>query len=286
MKTKILSTFEILVVFGVFLVLRLVLVPTKIVQWEFQNLGYPYTIMLLFVGITALVIILTRRSWAEFGVSAMNWQTNLDIGVKAYLVRFIPYVFGVTGAVWLGLDANKISGGAYVALFEVIGVAVMIWVINRHKPVKVGRKNLIVSALLLFLPIVVAIAMSKLSMLIVSTVVWQFIFSGFGEEFTFRGYFQSRLNQAFGRPLILFGIQFGVGLIIASLLFGLWHAFNTYDPTVGVSSLAWGWALSSFVSGLFFGVIREKTGTLIAPSIAHGLPDAVGEALVKIFGWI
>ena len=28
-----------------------------------------------------------------------------------------------------------------------------------------------------------------------------------------------------------------------------------------------------------YGVIREKTGTLVAPGIAHGLPDAVGEAL-------
>ena len=102
----------------------------------------------------------------------------------------------------------------------------------------------------------------------------------------FRGYFQSRLNQAFGRPVRLFGIQFGIGLVIASLLFGLLHAFNTYDPAVGLSSLAWGWALSSFVGGLFFGVIREKTGTLVAPSIAHGLPDAVGEALIKIFGWM
>jgi membrane protease YdiL (CAAX protease family) len=40
------------------------------------------------------------------------------------------------------------------------------------------------------------------------------------------------------------------------------------------------------VGGLFFGVIREKTGTLLAPGIAHGLPDAVGEALLKIFDWM
>ena len=40
------------------------------------------------------------------------------------------------------------------------------------------------------------------------------------------------------------------------------------------------------VAGLMFGVIREKTGTLLASGIAHGLPDAVGEALAKIFGWM
>jgi membrane protease YdiL (CAAX protease family) len=69
----------------------------------------------------------------------------------------------------------------------------------------------------------------------------------------------------------LFGIQFGPGLIIASLLFGLLHAFNTYDPAIGLSSLAWGWTLWTFMAGLFFGMIREKTGTLVAPGIAHGL---------------
>jgi membrane protease YdiL (CAAX protease family) len=101
-----------------------------------------------------------------------------------------------------------------------------------------------------------------------------------------RGYFQSRLNQAFGRPLRLFGIQFGAGLIIASLLFGLWHADNTYDPAIGLASLSWGWAIRSSVAGLLFGVIREKTGTLVAPGTAHGLEDAVGQALNKVFGWI
>ncbi len=131
-----------------------------------------------------------------------------------------------------------------------------------------------------------ALALGRLSVIIVSTVCWQFVFSGFGEEFVWRGYVQSRLNQAFGRPLRLCGIPFGVGLIVTSALFGFLHAFNTFDPALGLSSLSWGWALSSFVAGLLFGLIREKTGTLIAPGIAHGLPDAVGEALAKVFGWM
>ena len=95
-----------------------------------------------------------------------------------------------------------------------------------------------------------------------------------------------RLNHAFGRPLRLFGIRFGPGLIIASFLFGLNHALNSYDPTVGPASLAWGWTLGTFVAGLLFGVLREKTGTLLAPGIAHGLPDALGEPLKILFGWM
>jgi membrane protease YdiL (CAAX protease family) len=74
-------------------------------------------------------------------------------------------------------------------------------------------------------------------------------------------------------------------LIIASFLFGLNHALNTYDAAVGFASLAWGSALASFGAGLFFGVLREKTGTLVAPGLAHGLLDALGEPLMKMFGW-
>jgi membrane protease YdiL (CAAX protease family) len=285
-KTKLLALLEVLLVFAALEGLEVLWRSTGIPQWEVQNLGWSYTGMLSWVAVPALIIWLPRRNWAEYGVSLANWRTNLDIGIKAYLVAFIPLVFGLGGAMQLGLDTNQVSGGLFVAVIEVVALAVMVWILNRQKPVKSGRRNVITTFLLLLLPICVALAMRKLSMVIVSTVVWQFVFSGFGEEFAFRGYFQSRLNQAFGRPMRLFGIQFGAGLIIASLLFGLWHADNTYDPAIGFSSLAWGWGLWTFVAGLFFGVLREKTGTLLAPGIAHGLPDAIGEPLRIIVGWM
>jgi membrane protease YdiL (CAAX protease family) len=285
-KGKLLALLEVLLIFAALEGIDVLWRSTGIPQWENQNLGWSYTGMLWWVAVPALIIWLRRRDWAEYGVSPEDWPTNLDIGIKAFLVALIPMAFGLGGAMQLGLDVNQVSGGLFVAAMEVIGLALMVWILNRQKPVKSGRRNVISIVLLLLLPILVALAMGSFSVVIVSTVVWQFIFSGFGEEFAFRGYFQSRLNQAFGRPLHLFGIQFGAGLIIASLLFGLWHADNTYDPAIGFSSLAWGWGFWTFVAGLFFGVIREKTGTLVAPGIAHGLPDAVGEALRLIFGWL
>lgn len=282
-KTKLFTMLETLAVFALMVALRVVLRSTSLNQWEKQNLGWIYTVMLLWIGLTALVMILTRRSWAEYGVSSLNWQTNLDIGIKAYLVRIIPIVFGGFGAAWLGL--NGAASVAYRALIWVITLAVMVWVLNRQKEVKSSRANVIVTLLLLFVPIGIALAFGKLSLMIVSTVFWQFVFSGFGEEFIYRGYFQSRLNQAFGRPVHFFGIQFGAGLIIASFLFGLLHVFDAYDPTLGFSSLAWQALLVNFIAGLFHGVIFEKTGTLLAPGIAHGLPDAVGEPMIIMFGW-
>ncbi len=284
-KTKVLITLEIILVFAVLITLHVALRSTSMVQWEKQNLGWIYSIMLLWIGITVLVILLTRRSWAEYGISSRNWPTNLDLGFKAYLVR-IPVVLGLGGAAWLGLKSNEPTGVAATIMIWAIGLALMIWAANRHKEVKSGRANLIASFLFLLLPVGIALVSGKLSLVIVSTVIWQFVFSGFGEEFIYRGYIQSRLNQAYGRPLRVFGIQFGAGLVIASLLFGLLHVFASYDPAVGFSSLAWGELWGNLLAGLFFGVIREKSGTILAPAIAHGLPDAVGEGLMKIFPWM
>jgi hypothetical protein len=125
-KTKLLAVVEVLLVYALVQALVIALRSTAIMQWEIQNLGWSYTGMLILVGIPAIVMWLGRRNWAEYGVSLVNWQTNLDIGIKAYLVAFIPLVFGVGGAMQLGLDPNQVSGGLFVVMMEVVGLALMV----------------------------------------------------------------------------------------------------------------------------------------------------------------
>jgi membrane protease YdiL (CAAX protease family) len=38
-------------------------------------------------------------------------------------------------------------------------------------------------------------------------------------------------------------------------------------------------------SGIFFGLIREKSGSVVAPGIAHGLLDAVAESFAILLGF-
>lgn len=289
MRNRLLAVLEIILVYAVIRILGAWLRSTGVEEWELDRLGWSYTGMFLFVAVPASFLFITRRDWAEYGVHLRDWQLNLDIGIKAYLVRIIPVVFLLGTTVWLGMNYRTLPGGALIALGEVLGIAVMLVVLNSSQPdraVSSARNNLIVILLLLLFPILLAAVMGRLSLLIVSTVLWQFFFSGFGEEFVWRGYVQTRLNQAFGRPYHLFGIQFGAGLIATSILFGVFHALNTYEADTGLASLSWGWALFAIFSGLLFGILREKTGSLLAPGIAHGLPDAVGEALGIIFGWM
>lgn len=281
---KLYAVLEVLFVYALIQMLIAASRSIGLVQREIQVLGWSYIVAFsCFVLIPALIIWLMHRDWAEYGVSLKDWRTNLDIGVKAFLVRFIPDAVGRAGGAMLGLSSQMRS--VLIDATWVIAILVMVWILNRHRSVASGRNNLVLIALLLLLPLFVGLTVKRLTVVVISTVVWQFLLSGFGEEFAFRGYFQSRLNQAFGRPMRLFGIQFGVGLLVASLLFGLLHGFNAYDSALGFRSLDWASAIGATIAGLFFGILREKTGTLFASGIAHGLPDALGEPLMKIFDW-
>jgi membrane protease YdiL (CAAX protease family) len=96
-------------------------------------------------------------------------------------------------------------------------------------------------------------------------IVQKLIFVGFLEEFFFRGYLQSRLNDVFGRPYEFAGVAFGAGLLVSAAIFGLLHPLSSLEGT------PWPWALWTGAGGLAFGFLREKTGTALAPAIAHGL---------------
>ena len=107
------------------------------------------------------------------------------------------------------------------------------------------------------------------------------IMVGFGEEIKFRGYFQSRINEGYGRPWNLFGISFGPGLLIVSLLFGLSHIiqFGVFNPFLGQYDINPWMGLQAFFGGFFYGLIREKSESIVSSGIAHGVPNAFGQVL-------
>ncbi|HSK67323.1 MAG TPA: hypothetical protein VK888_10360, partial [Anaerolineales bacterium] len=204
MKSKSAAILEIAIAYLVLRWLGISLRSTGIVQWEETILGWSYTGEILFIAIPALVIWLARRSWADYGVTLKDWKTNLDIGIKAYLARVLSV--GALGVVLaIGIGYQSLEGGMIVALAELSVIAIVIQVLQKQQTVEGGKKNLIIMGLILLFPILLGMVLKRLTLLVVSTVFWQFC-SGFGEEFVWRGYVQTRVNQVFGRPWILFGI--------------------------------------------------------------------------------
>ncbi len=102
-------------------------------------------------------------------------------------------------------------------------------------------------------------------------ILWRVVAVGIGEELFFRGYIQSRLNVVYGRPWQLLGVQFGMGLVISSLLFAFIHALNPVNYFSGSYDFAWGHALA--VLTIHYGFMREMTGSVLPCIVFHGLLD-------------
>ena len=245
----------------------------------------------IFIATTLIVMALTRRSWRDYGLTLKDWRLSFDIGMTGYIARCVP-VGAVFVLVLLGITYRTWLGGVLLFLAEALGVWLLVTMLARqaisdpsgqHRRSK-ARSNLMLLGGLLLLPIVLGLVLNRSPLTVASTVFWQLIISGFGEEIRYRGYYQSRVNQEFGKPYQIAGIRFGPGLIVASILFGLIHVTQTVNPLIGQYDFAWPWGLFTLVGGFFFGFLREKTDDVVACTIAHGGLDAVGESLAIVMG--
>jgi membrane protease YdiL (CAAX protease family) len=116
----------------------------------------------------------------------------------------------------------------------------------------------------------------------ISALLFYIFFLGLGEELLFRGYILSRLNEAFGKPYQFFGINLGWGIVITSILFGIMHFLNLGSLVMGNWQLTPWWGLWTFFGGLVNGLVREKTGSIVAPTILHGLPQGIAYAFLGL----
>ncbi len=92
-----------------------------------------------------------------------------------------------------------------------------------------------------------------------NALLFQLLLIALPEEFYFRGYVQSAMNSIFERRWSFIGTRFGWGLPITAAIFAVAHTFVTYQ---------W-WHFSIFFPALVFGYLRERTGSVIAPTLFH-----------------
>jgi hypothetical protein len=249
--------------------------------------GLNFSPGLVMIFVTFCVLLVTRRDFEQYGLTLKAWRYYLNVG----LLWGILIVLAAGTVIKLGLvhfdplhppdwpRAIVFSSGAMIA-------TVLLMVFLRKERAVLRRMPTIASFLILIgllsLPMILAAAFHHDVLSVSLRVLWLFFGAGFGEEIFFRGYIQSRVNQSFGRPWRLLGLQFGVGLIVSSLLFGFIHALNTVDYFQGQFRFAWLWCLTNFWSGVFFGCLREKTGSILPGAIVHGLDDVLAEVPVLL----
>ena len=105
---------------------------------------------------------------------------------------------------FLGWDSWKNT--ILVSIIEVVLLIMVAWMLRNlaapGKGFSIGILLFLVAGLVLVSP---EASVGKL----VAKLVYTFIFVALGEEILFRGYIQSRVNEAFGRPYIFFGVNWG-----------------------------------------------------------------------------
>jgi membrane protease YdiL (CAAX protease family) len=94
------------------------------------------------------------------------------------------------------------------------------------------------------------------------------------EEAFYRGYLQSRLDDAFGTRWNIFGAKIGPSLFVTSAVFALGHLATVHDPA----------RLAVFFPSLLFGWLRARTRGVGASVLFHASCNIFSELLGRGFG--
>jgi hypothetical protein len=241
--------------------------------WQTEKLGFvfPVFVDVVMVGVTLSMTWLHRRKPADYGLSFAPLRYHLDITAAC----FLPVVLA-SMPLGLGVD-YKSWQGAFVLAGVQAGLLFALALIMRKKPSAPGM-GLTAAGLFLMVPRMDPVGAPPGKVLAVFLTYALFV--GFGEEVLYRGYAQSRLNEVFGRPYRFFGVPFGWGAPISAGVFGLSHA-GILGIALGLTSqatLAWGFW--TFIGGLVFSLVREKSGSVLTSALLHGLPQAIAATVM------
>ncbi len=236
---------------------------------QIEIFGEPIIAKAVFFILLPLIIIkLKGEKPGEYGINFNNLSYHLKIGLKSLaIVLLADAAFPLVTA--LGMSYKDWGGALILSLANIVAL-VLVALFLRKNPTYQEQPASAHRILFFFLIFIALAILSALTLPLgkqVSGFTFGLLTTGFGEEILFRGYIQSRLNRAFGKPFYIWGVRWGLGVIIAALLFGLVHCLH------GGGTLWWG--LWTIFPGLIFGFLREKTGGIVAPAIAHGLPAAI-----------
>lgn len=99
----------------------------------------------------------------------------------------------------------------------------------------------------------------------------QFILIALPEELLFRGYLQTRLQQLLPQRWIILGGDVGPAVLLTSIIFALSH----------LVAVPGGYRLAVFFPSIFFGWLRDRTGSIAAAVVGHALANVLMQVLLR-----
>lgn len=237
-------------------------------SWQQAYLGEALLSASVYMALPAvLVLYFHGRAGSAKKLGGATVKKALKTGGKALLVMF-PATFSFPIAQGWGYGFTEWGGAAIIGAFYLVATVLLLWMFRKEQTVEENAfsKSDATTAGWIFLVGLALVAGLHQVYPIARDIIIALVFIGFAEEFLFRGYMQSRLNMAFGKPFEFLNLKFGWGIIITSAFFGLIHVISP-----GENPMAWSWGFWTFIAGLGFGVIREKGGSFLAPAVVHGI---------------
>jgi membrane protease YdiL (CAAX protease family) len=271
-EMKIKAVIEVVVVFGLTLLCVALVGISPIGEWERQVSKRFFIEYVVMIAVPLLILAATRRNLASYGLSLRNLRYHLGIAATA----IAPVAFGFVPVAFFDYrqwDGALVMAGTKIAVLFALGLLL------RRKPTY-REGGILAGAILL---VAISNATQQVTMRnALSAFVFYIFFLGLGEELLFRGYIQSRLNAAWGRPFQFYGVNWGWGVVMTAVLFGSMHFINIGSLVSGDWQLEPWWGFWTLFSGFVSGFVREKTGSIIAPTILHGLPQAIYAAYMGL----
>ncbi len=102
------------------------------------------------------------------------------------------------------------------------------------------------------------------------TVAFQWTMPGLDEEVFYRGVLLVAMNEAFAKRISILGAPIGFGGLLTSALFGLAHGLS-FGP--GGFEFELGFFLMTGGPSILLLWMREKTGSILLPVIAHNIAN-------------
>lgn len=108
-------------------------------------------------------------------------------------------------------------------------------------------------------------------------IIFQITMTSIVEEIVYRGTILTLLSMVFIDNLKIGKVNFGMGAIISSILFGLWHGLNiTNDLEV---TMSWIPFIYTGLIGFALALIKERTGSLLFPIIIHVMVNLLPQTM-------
>lgn len=257
---------EVALVLALFLYIRILWRGSGFGDWQESVFGAAILSSCLLLFILPLIFVLiTGRDPGACGLTTDDLKYHLRVAIRA-IAFVLPATILFPVIAMLGSNHKEWLGASILTVgFVFAGVlfAMKSQDLANGSEAKRSWKGLPVYIALLVVGVIISYLLHPLSQL-ATRLVAVLIFVAFLEEFFFRGYVQSRLNDCFGKPFRFQNVEFGAGLLLAAAIFGLFHPLTVANET------PWAWALWTAAGGLIFGFVREKTGTIVALAILHG----------------